>query len=129
VPGRWSEGDVMRVTLHIVSHGDNGWLVVDDPIPSGATILGKGLGGESLTAQLKDVAAGVPWMARPTYVERGSDSYRAYYARVAAGEWDLNYTMRLNNAGTFRFPATRVEAMYAPEIFGEAPNPGLDVAQ
>ncbi|MCS0584686.1 MG2 domain-containing protein [Massilia pinisoli] len=129
VPGRWSEGDVMRVTLHIVSHGDNGWLAIDDPIPSGATILGKGLGGESLTAQLKDVAARVPWMARPTYVERGSDSYRAYYARVTAGEWDLSYTVRLNNAGSFRFPATRVEAMYAPEIFGEAPNVNLDVAQ
>jgi len=128
VPGRWSEGDVMRVTLHIVSHGDNGWLAIDDPIPSGATILGKGLGGESITAQLKEVAAGVPWTARPSYVERGSDSYRAYYARVAAGEWDLVYTVRLNNAGTFRFPATRVEAMYAPEIFGEAPNVRLDVA-
>jgi alpha-2-macroglobulin len=129
VPGRWSEGDVMRVTLHIVSHGDNGWLAVDDPIPSGATILGKGLGGESVTAQLADVAARVPWMGRPTYVERGSDSYRAYYARVAAGEWDVSYTVRLNNAGAFRFPATRVEAMYAPEIFGEAPNGALDVAQ
>jgi uncharacterized protein YfaS (alpha-2-macroglobulin family) len=129
VPGRWSEGDVMRVALHIVSHGDNGWLAIDDPIPSGATILGKGLGGESLTAQLQDIAAGAPWTARPTYVERGSDSYRAYYARVTAGEWDLSYTVRLNNAGAFRFPATRVEAMYAPEIFGEAPNVTLDVAQ
>jgi uncharacterized protein YfaS (alpha-2-macroglobulin family) len=129
VPGRWSEGDVMRVTLHIVSHGDNGWLAIDDPIPSGATILGKGLGGESITAQLKDVAARVPWTARPSYVERGNDSYRAYYARVAAGEWDLSYTVRLNNAGTFRFPATRVEAMYAPEIFGEMPNVDLDVVQ
>jgi hypothetical protein len=37
--------------------------------------------------------------------------------------------MRLNNAGTFQFPATRVEAMYAPEIFGEAPNVTLDVMQ
>jgi hypothetical protein len=129
VPGRWSEGDIMRVTLHIVSHGDNGWLAIDDPIPSGATILGKGLGGESIAAQLADRDVGMNWMAWPSYVERGSDSYRAYYARVAAGEWDLSYTVRLNNAGTFRFPATRVEAMYAPEIFGEAPNVSLDVTQ
>jgi uncharacterized protein YfaS (alpha-2-macroglobulin family) len=129
VPGRWSEGDIMRVTLHIVSHGDNGWLAIDDPIPSGATILGKGLGGESIAAQLADRDARAPWMARPTYVERGNDSYRAYYARVGAGEWDLSYTVRLNNTGTFRFPATRVEAMYAPEIFGEAPNVPLDVTQ
>jgi hypothetical protein len=119
----------MRVTLHIVSHGDNGWLAIDDPIPSGATILGKGLGGESIAAQLADLNARVPWMARPSYIERGSDSYRAYYARIVAGEWDLSYTVRLNNAGAFLFPATRVEAMYAPEIFGEAPNVSLDVMQ
>ena len=127
VPGRWSEGDIMRVTLHIVSHGDNGWLAINDPIPSGATILGKGLGGESIAAQLAEQQRRTPWMARPSFVERGSDRYRAYYARVGAGEWDLSYTVRLNNAGTFQFPATRVEAMYAPEIFGEAPNAALDV--
>jgi uncharacterized protein YfaS (alpha-2-macroglobulin family) len=128
VPGRWSEGDVMRVTLHIVSHGDNGWLVIDDPIPSGAAILGKGLGGESVQAQQAAVIPRDLWWSRPSYIERGSDSYRAYYARISAGEWNLSYTVRLNNAGTFQFPATRVEAMYAPEIFGEAPNASLEVA-
>jgi uncharacterized protein YfaS (alpha-2-macroglobulin family) len=128
VPGRWSEGDVMRVTLHIVSHGDNGWLVIDDPIPSGATILGKGLGGESVLAQQAAFTPRDSWRSRPSYIERGSDSYRAYYARISAGEWNLSYTVRLNNAGTFRFPATRVEAMYAPEIFGEATNTSLEVA-
>jgi len=54
VPGRWSEDDIMRVTLHILSHGDNCWLAIDDPIPSGATILDKGLGDESIAAQLAD---------------------------------------------------------------------------
>ena len=28
----------------------------------------------------------------------------------------------MNNPGSFGLPATRVEAMYAPEMFGEAPN-------
>jgi DNA-binding transcriptional MerR regulator len=128
VPGRWSEDDVMRVTLHIVSHGDNGWLVIDDPIPSGASILNKGLGGESVQAQQAAFTPRDPWWSQPSYIERGSDSYRAYYARISAGEWNLSYTVRLNNAGTFQFPATRVEAMYAPEIFGEAPNASLEVA-
>jgi hypothetical protein len=97
VPCRWSESDIMRMALHIVSHRDNGWLAIDDPVPSGATILGKGLGGESIAAQLADRDGRTPWMARPGYVERGSDSYRAYYARIGAGEWDLSYTVRLNN--------------------------------
>jgi len=34
----------------------------------------------------------------------------------------VEYTVRLNNAGEFMLPETRVEAMYAPEMFGESPN-------
>ena len=33
----------------------------------------------------------------------------------------IDYNPRLNNAGG-AMPATRVEAMYAPELFGEAPD-------
>ena len=34
----------------------------------------------------------------------------------------MQYTLRLNNVGDFALPASRVEALYAPEMFGEAPN-------
>jgi uncharacterized protein YfaS (alpha-2-macroglobulin family) len=35
--------------------------------------------------------------------------------------------MRLNQPGEFRLPPSRVEAMYAPDVFGEAPNAVLSV--
>jgi alpha-2-macroglobulin len=35
--------------------------------------------------------------------------------------------VRLNNPGQFLLPATRVEAMYAPEMFGESPNATIAV--
>jgi alpha-2-macroglobulin len=41
---------------------------------------------------------------------------------VPKGRWTVEYTVRFNNAGTFELPATRVEALYAPEMFGELPN-------
>ena len=44
------------------------------------------------------------------------------------GSFSLSYTVRLNNAGQFGLPATRVEALYAPEMFGEAPNARMKVA-
>ena len=34
------------------------------------------------------------------------------------GHWVVEYTVRLNNPGTFLLPATRVEAMFAPEMLG-----------
>ena len=39
----------------------------------------------------------------------------------------IEYTVRLNNPGRFALPPTRVEAMYAPETFGESPNADVDV--
>ena len=48
---------------------------------------------------------------------------------MATGPWSVEYTLRLNNAGRFELPASRVEAMYAPEIFGEAPNAGWVVVE
>jgi alpha-2-macroglobulin len=45
-----------------------------------------------------------------------------YYEHLPRGRHVVEYTLRLNNAGRFHLPPTRVEAMYAPETFGEAPN-------
>jgi uncharacterized protein YfaS (alpha-2-macroglobulin family) len=118
-PGQWSVGDVARITLKLQSQAESTWVVVNDPVPSGATILGRGLGRESQLAQQGQGSSGWAW---PSFVERASDSYRAYYRWVPRGNWSIEYSLRLNNAGQFELPATHVEAMYAPEIFGESPN-------
>jgi hypothetical protein len=34
----------------------------------------------------------------------------------------VDYTIRLNQSGRFHMPPTRIEALYAPEMFGELPN-------
>lgn len=50
----------------------------------------------------------------------------AFYAKLAIKSCSLaggtQYTLRLNNVGEFSLPPSRVEAMYAPEMFGVAPN-------
>ena len=124
VPGSWSRGDVARVHLDLDAQSDMTWVVVDDPIPSGATILGGGLGGQSALLCRDDTRRGWAWLA---FDERTFQAYRAYYRFVPKGHWSLEYTVRFNNPGTFVLPATRVEAMYAPEMFGEIPNSKLIV--
>ena len=99
------------------------WVVVRDPVPSGATILGRGLARESVLAQQGQLRSDV-W---PAFEERAAESFRAYFRYMPQGDWKVQYTVRLNNAGRFEFPPTRVEAMYAPEIFGEAPIMPLTV--
>jgi alpha-2-macroglobulin len=46
---------------------------------------------------------------------------------VSKGQWAVKYTVRFNNAGTFELPATRVEALYAPEMFGERLNERIEI--
>lgn len=121
--GGWSRGDVYRVRLDLDAQADMSWVVVDDPIPASASILGTGLGGDSRIATGGEVPQG--WGGqemRPDFEERTAGAFRAYYAWVPKGKWRIEYTVRLNNDGRFSLPPTRVEAMYSPEMFGEAPN-------
>ncbi len=117
--GRWSRGDVARVHLEIEALADMTWVVVDDPIPAGATVLGRGLGGDSTLLAKGERKQGAVW---PAFEEHPFEAFRAYYRYVPKGRFIVEYTVRLNNPGTFQLPTTRVEAMYAPEMFGELPN-------
>ena len=122
--GAYTRGDVYRVTLDIDAQTDMTWVVVDDPIPSGALILGSGLGRDAGSLTQGEKREGWAW---PTFIERTNEAYRAYYQFVPKGRFKLEYTVRLNNAGRFDLPSTRVEALYAPEMFGELPNSAVAV--
>ncbi len=119
VPGRYSRGDVLRVRLEVDAQADMSWVVIDDPVPGGATLLGTGLGRDDQINRSGERQDGRAWLS---YEERGFQGFRAYYRYLPKGAFSVEYTFRLNNPGRFGLPSTRVEAMYAPEMFGELPN-------
>ncbi|WP_342051714.1 MULTISPECIES: alpha-2-macroglobulin family protein [unclassified Cupriavidus] len=122
VAGKWSRGDTYRVKLDVDAQADMTWVVVSDPVPTGATILGSGLGRDS------DIATrGQQGGTYATFVERTPEAYRAYYDYVPKGGFTVEYTVRLNNAGEFALPPVRAEAMYAPDVFGALPVERLTV--
>jgi len=114
----------LPLAMSIRAQADMSWVVVNDPVPAGAAILGTGLGRDSQILASGEKKQGWVW---PAYEERKFDSFRAYYRFVPKGKWSVEYTARLNNAGEFLLPPTRVEAMYAPEMFGEMPNAKVKV--
>ena len=122
---RWHRGDVLRVRIDIEAAADMSWVVVSDPLPTGATALGSGLGRDSAIATRGENQAAEATL--PTWVERGATSWRAYHAWLGRGTHRVEYTLRLDNAGRFALPPTRVEALYAPERFGETPNEAIEV--
>jgi len=91
---------VVRVRLDLEAQSDQPWVVVSDPIPAGATILGTGLGGFS-TVDPGEGKKGVVW---PAYEERSFEAFRVYYEYVPKGTWSVEYTVRLNQSGAFQLP-------------------------
>ncbi|MCV2361389.1 alpha-2-macroglobulin [Paucibacter sp. TC2R-5] len=128
VPGRWSRGDLLRVRLQLEAQSDMTWVVLSDPLPAGAAIMGSGLGGDSSLALQSQASAPAPLGRRPVYIERSFEAWRGYFDFLPRGKHELSYTVRLNNAGRFMLPGTRAEALYAPEQFGELPQAVLEVA-
>lgn len=125
VSGTHTRGDVWRVVLEVNASTDMTWVVITDPIPGGATILGGGLGRDSQIATSgQKTPTGNAW---PAFEERSFEAYRSYYEYVPKGVIKMEYTLRLNNVGEFSLPPSRVEALYAPEMFGEAPNARVKV--
>ena len=124
---RWKRGDLVRVHLKIEAQTDMTWVVVNDPIPAGASHLGTGLGRDSeIATSGEKIDAGN--FVYPVFSERAFDAFRAYYEYVPKGAFEIEYTIRLNQSGTFKLPPTHVEALYEPEMLGDLPNLPFEVA-
>ena len=119
VKGQWTRGDVLRISLEVNASADMSWVAVTDPVPAGATILGGGLGRDSAIGSAGEKREGRAWSA---FDERSFEAWRSYYEYLPKGVIRVEYTIRLNNVGDFALPPSRVEAMYAPEMFGATPN-------
>ncbi len=119
VPGVWSRGDVYRVRIDIIAKTATTWAVLSDPVPAGAVILGSGLRRDSAISTGSENSNKT---VAPSFVERSFESYRAYFEYLPQGATHLEYTVRLNSVGQFYLPATRIEALYQPDVYGAVPN-------
>ena len=124
-PGRYTRGDVIKVTISVEATAERNWVVINDPVPSGATVIGS-LGGQS---EMLDAQAG-DGRRRLAQLDRARQGCVAgLFGWVPRGSFTISYVMRLNASGRFSLPATRVEAMYSPEIRAQLPNAVMTVAE
>jgi alpha-2-macroglobulin len=121
--GWLTRGDVIKVRITVDATAERNWVVINDPVPPGATIIGN-LGGQS--SILGGAASGGEG-TQPSYVERAREGWRGYFQWLPAGRVIVEYAVRLNGTGKFNLPPTRVEAMYSPEIRAQVPNKGIEV--
>lgn len=105
--GIWSVGDVAKIQLKVQPQAPQSWVVVEDPIPASASILQSS------------------WS---TAIEKKEHLIR-YYFSWFVGDETIEYTLRFNQAGTYQLPASRVEAMYSPDLFAELPESSWQVVE
>lgn len=98
--GTWSVGDTAKVQLRIKTAAPQTWVVIEDPIPAGSSVLNS------------------TWA---TAVEKKEELIRFYHEWFTGNEV-VEYTIRFNQAGTYKLPVSRVEAMYSPDLFAELPE-------
>lgn len=106
--GQANVGDIYEVELTFESRTAHAWVSLSDPIPAGARVL--------------------PYSAdEASYVEKTFQGATAYFDSLAPGTHRFRYRFQLNTAGRFQLPPTRIEAMYAPEVFAVIPNAPWEV--
>lgn len=105
--GAWSVGDTAKIQLKIKAATPQTWVVIEDPIPAGSSVLQSS------------------WA---TAVERKEELIRFYHEWFTGNE-TVEYTVRFNQAGTYRLPVSRVEAMYSPDLFAELPESSWTVKE
>lgn len=136
-PNVISRGDLWKVTINFEAQNNMTWVVLSDPIVAGGKILGEGDGRDTKLINENDEVKNVDTEANnqnllstdPTFVERTFDFYRAYYRFLPKGQHTITYNVRINNPGEFQLPPTRIEAMYAPDVYGEKPNKKISVRE
>lgn len=119
VKGKWSRGDMVKVSFTMEAGSDQTWVVLADPIPAGARILNSSL--------RDDAGQNAGNFLAPSYVERRHEGYFAYFEFMPVGRHTLSYVMQVNNPGLFQLTTTRLEAMYAPDQYAELPNAPVQV--
>lgn len=110
-------GDLVDVKLKLNVHASHGMVALQEPVPTGASILPAPLGKDS-EKRLEAYAM---------HRESSSTQMVLYFNNLPAGEYVLHYRYRMNQAGRYLLPVTHVEAMYAPEQMADLPNESVTV--
>ncbi len=118
--GKYSVGDVLQVTVSAANTADLGWLAIDDPVPTGATVLG-GL------SKLGNVGEAAQTWQGYRYIERTFTNVRSSFEYATKGKHSFTYELRLTTPGKFALPPTHAEAMYAPEVNGQLGNAVFEI--
>jgi uncharacterized protein YfaS (alpha-2-macroglobulin family) len=117
-------GGLVKVELRIVTPQGRNFVVVDDPLPAGFEAVNISLqttSGElrrDLRAERRRERRPRVWWGGFNHIEMRDDRVLLFADYLTAGVHTYSYLARATTIGKFGMPATHVEQMYEPEVFG-----------
>ncbi|MDI6792702.1 MAG: MG2 domain-containing protein [bacterium] len=115
-------GEKYIVTLEVATSQERNFVVVDDPVPAGFEILNLEFQTESqeVKRQLRGNTAGASerWWGTFNHSEIYDDRMLVFADSLCEGRHIFSYIIKALTPGQFHAPATKVEEMYDPDVFG-----------
>jgi hypothetical protein len=116
----YKPGDVVQITLRVITAQERHFVVVDDPLPAGFEAINPRLKMTSIAYQGgRDAESSSWWRTGFDHVERRDDRVMLFANILPPGEHVFTYMARATTPGTFTLPSTHAEEMYTPEVFGK----------
>ncbi|HRG94749.1 MAG TPA: MG2 domain-containing protein [Polyangiaceae bacterium] len=121
-----SAGDLVVVDLLFESAEPREQVVLDDPLPAGLEALDYDIDTtskasrdrESKGMDPKTAWLGTTFRTATSRREVRDDRVVTTFDKLEPGMYRIRYLARATSVGTFVVPPTRIEAMYAPEVYG-----------
>lgn len=119
-------GDEIRVKLTIIAPNSLYYLVVEDPLPSGAEAIDPSLATTSVLAEEPGLYRDTKenswwdywWWNWYSHSEMRDEKVVLFADYVAAGTYEYTYTFRATLPGEFRVMPAFASEFYFPEVFG-----------
>ena len=118
--GAFQPGSRAVVTLKVRTPQDRTFVVVDDPVPAGFEIVDPSFSTESRedARVVEERSNDNPDWGTFQRSENYDDRILIFADYLTSGEHSYSYLVQATTPGSYRMPATRVEQMYEPEVFG-----------
>jgi len=114
-------GELLVVNLKVVIPQARHFVVVEDPLPAGFVPVNLSFETESTELARKiEKRRKQPWWQGFRHREMYKEKILLFADYLSPGIHTYTYLVRAITPGTFHLPATKVEEMYTPEVFGRS---------
>jgi uncharacterized protein YfaS (alpha-2-macroglobulin family) len=117
-------GQVLVITLQLIIPQERLFVVINDPLPAGFEAVNPNFLIESREKQgelalLKSREDGSRWRGF-NHIEIHDNKILLFADSLSAGIHTHHYLAHALSPGTYQLPGTKIEQMYAPEVFGRS---------